>query len=360
MKYIVYQTTNKINKKIYIGVHETENPEIFDGYIGCGAYVNKPTTYNKGKTHLHNAILKYGVNAFIRTTLKVFDNLEDALDLECWIVDDEFVKRTDTYNMTLGGGYPPLLTKKVYQFNLDGVLIKEWKSIVSVIDHYKCNNKRVTMAINEKRSFNNSYWSFYKEINVNSYRLSSRGYVFQYNKDGKLLNTFTSASEASLRLDIQRDAIVNAVFNRTTCSGYYFLKADDDINILLKEKSSKVLANLTPVYRYLISGKFDKEYKSIAEAVKDNEKANHGNIIRAIKNNKTCAGFKWSYIKSDIIKPFEEVKLKPIKVAQYDLNHNLIKIWDSVSECKKEFPSCQRVCRKERRSTNGFIFEYVS
>ena len=61
MKYIVYLTTNKINNKIYIGVHETENPEVFDGYIGCGAYINKPATYNKNKTHLHNAILKYGI-----------------------------------------------------------------------------------------------------------------------------------------------------------------------------------------------------------------------------------------------------------------------------------------------------------
>ena len=52
LKYIVYLTTNKINNKIYIGVHKTD-PTQFDGYIGCGAYINKPNTYNKGKTHLH-------------------------------------------------------------------------------------------------------------------------------------------------------------------------------------------------------------------------------------------------------------------------------------------------------------------
>lgn len=360
MKYIVYLTTNKINNKIYIGVHETENPEVFDGYIGCGAYINKPATYNKNKTHLHNAILKYGISAFYRTTLKVFDTLEDALDLECWLVSDDFVKRTDTYNMVIGGGYPPLLNKKVYQFNLNGNLIKSWKSIISIINFYKVNKDRIWMAIKEKRSFDNCYWSYTNEININNYRLSTRGYVFQYNKDGKLLNTFKNASEASLKLDIQRDAVVNAVFNRTTCNGYYFLRADEDINKLLNEKSSKLLINTTKVYRYTLDGKFNKEYNSVSEVSKELPKASHGNIIRAIKNNRTCAGYKWSYVKSDIIQPFSELQLKAVKIAQYDINHNLIKIWDSVSECKKEFPSCQKVCRKERKTLKGFIFEYIS
>lgn len=360
LKYIVYLTTNKINNKIYIGVHETNNPNVFDGYIGCGAYINRPASYNKGKTHLHKAILKYGTSAFKRITLKIFDKLEDALDLECWLVDDKFVKRTDTYNMTLGGGYPPVMSKKVYQFDLQGNLIKTWDSIISIIDYYKCNKDRIWMAIKDKRSFDNTYWSYTNEININNYRLSSRGYVFQYNKDGKLLNTFENASQAALKLDIQRDAIVNAVFERTLCGGYYFLRADEDINKLLYNKSHKLLTNTTKVFRYTLNGNFNKEYNSITEATKDTPKTSHGNIIRAIKNNRTCGGFKWSYIKSDIIKPYSELDLKPVRVAQYDLNHNLIKIWNTVSECKKEFPSCQKVCRKERKSSKGYIFEYIS
>ena len=360
LKYIVYLTTNKINNKIYIGVHETTTPYKFDGYLGCGAYVNKPSSYNKNKTHLHNAILKYGTSAFIRKTLKVFDKLEDALDLESWLVNDEFVKRTDTYNMVIGGGYPPITSKLVYQFDLQGNLIKKWTSIVSIIDYYKINKDRIWMAIKDKRSFDNCYWSYTNEININTYRLSSRGYVFQYTKDGKLLNTYKNASEASLKLDIPRDAIINAVFDRTTCNGYYFLRADENINKLLNEKSSKVLINTTKVYRYLLDGKFDKEYNSVKDAVSDTPKTSHGNIIRAIKNNRTCGGYKWSYIKSDIIKSYSELDLKPVKIAQYDLNHNLIKIWDSISECKKQFPSCQKVCRKQRKTSKGYIFEYLS
>ena len=360
MKYIVYLTTNKINNKIYIGVHETEDPEVFDGYLGCGAYINKPSSYNKGKTHLHRAILKYGVSAFHRHTLKIFDNLEDALDLEAWLVTEEFVKRTDTYNMITGGWTPPIPLKTIYEFDLQGNLIKTWDSIKDIVTTYNINKNRITMCIKDKRSFNNSFWSEVNKINVSEYRLSSRGYVFQYNKDGMLLNTFENASEAALKLDISRDSIINSIFNRTTCCGYYFLRADEDINKLLVEKSNKLLINTTPVYRYLLNGTFDKEYKSIKDAINDTSKTSHGNIIRAIKNNRTCGGFKWSYIKSEIIKPYNEQNIKAVKVAQYDLNHNLVKIWDSVTECKKVFPSCQKVCRKERKSSKGFIFEYIS
>lgn len=360
MKYIVYLTTNRINNKIYIGVHGTEDPNVFDGYLGDGAYANRPSTYNKGKCHLHNAILKYGTSAFYRITLKEFDSLEDALDLEAWLVTENFVKRSDTYNMVVGGGAPPILNKTIYEFDLNGDLKKVWNSMKSITEHYSINKDRIAMCIKDKRSFNNSYWSEEDTINVEDYRLSTRGYVFQYNKDGLLLNTFENASEASKILDISRDTIVNAVFNRTTCCGYYFLRADEDINKLLNDKSSKVLAHVTPVYRYSKDGVFNKEYSSISDAVKDTPKSSHGNIIRAIKNNRTCGGYKWSYIKSETIQPFTEQVIKVIKIAQYDLNHNLIKIWDSVADCKKEFPSCQKVCRKERKSLKGYIFEYIS
>ena len=55
MKYIVYLTKNKLEKvnginRIYIGVHATENPTIFDGYIGCGVYIKQPSTYINPKT----------------------------------------------------------------------------------------------------------------------------------------------------------------------------------------------------------------------------------------------------------------------------------------------------------------------
>ena len=54
MKYIVYQTVCKTNKKIYIGVHSTENPDIFDGYLGCGVYIYRPSSYQNANTPFIN------------------------------------------------------------------------------------------------------------------------------------------------------------------------------------------------------------------------------------------------------------------------------------------------------------------
>lgn len=86
--YIIYQTTNIINNKIYIGKHITSN--IDDGYLGSGK-------------RLINAIKKYGCKNFKREIL-FFLNSEEELNLkEQELVNLEFIQRNDTYNITLGG-----------------------------------------------------------------------------------------------------------------------------------------------------------------------------------------------------------------------------------------------------------------
>ncbi len=62
MKYIVYCTTCTINGKIYIGVHKTENPDIFDGYIGNGIEIG--WNIKNPKTAFQNAVKKYGYSKF--------------------------------------------------------------------------------------------------------------------------------------------------------------------------------------------------------------------------------------------------------------------------------------------------------
>jgi len=360
MKYIVYLTTNKINNKIYIGIHGTENPDVWDGYLGNGILANSPKTYMNGGEALKRAVKKYGVNNFYRQTLHVFDTRKEALKMEAILVDIDFVKRSDTYNMTLGGGMPPDLSKKVFQFDLDGNLIKEWKNQVEVTTFYNKYRDLMWHCIKEKRSFLDCYWSNNDSINIEEYRLSRTKCIYQYNSKGILLGIFDNIKQASIKLDIEKNRIINAISQRSILDGCYFLTIATPIEEVLEFRKNKNNGK-KKVFRYTLDNKFDIEFNSLADAAKASGLKNGHNISDAIKKFGTSGGYKWSFIKSDI---FIEATVNPEIVAQkvgvYDLENNLIKTFETVSECMKKFPYCRRVLRKERKTAHNHIFKYIS
>lgn len=88
MIYTVYKITNLLNKKIYIGVHKTENAN--DSYLGSGTLIIR-------------AKEKYGKENFVKEILFEFDNEDAAYEKEEELVDIDFISRPDTYNVILGG-----------------------------------------------------------------------------------------------------------------------------------------------------------------------------------------------------------------------------------------------------------------
>lgn len=86
--YLIYQITNNINGKIYIGKHETFNVD--DDYFGSGKY-------------LKQAIKKYGLENFTKTILIDLKNAEEMNLLERIVVTPEFCAREDVYNINVGG-----------------------------------------------------------------------------------------------------------------------------------------------------------------------------------------------------------------------------------------------------------------
>lgn len=87
MYYTIYRTTNTLNGKIYVGMHQTENLD--DGYLGSGKVIK-------------NSVSKYGKEIFHKEILFIFDTEEEMRQKEKELVTDEFCLRDDTYNLTLG------------------------------------------------------------------------------------------------------------------------------------------------------------------------------------------------------------------------------------------------------------------
>jgi hypothetical protein len=133
MKYhFTYQTKCLVNGKTYIGVHSTN--KINDGYIGCG--ILSPSTIKSQikanrTSPILNAINKYGYNNFKLEILSFFDSKEEAYEDEAYIVNEEWVKSKDNYNVKVGGiggtTLPNLISFKddIIKMYLDGAQYKE-------------------------------------------------------------------------------------------------------------------------------------------------------------------------------------------------------------------------------------------
>lgn len=364
MKYIVYLTKNIINSHIYIGVHKTEDPDVWDYYLGDGCYANKPSSYNHCNVPFAAAVHKYGPKNFRRTTLKIFNTLDEALRLEAILVDEHFIRRKDTYNITLGGGVPPVLNKKVFQYDLNGVFVKEWFSIIEVTTNLHLWNGAIRKAVNEKQSCANYYWTFdfVESLNISEYRLTKyKTHLLVYNRDKLLLNEFSSVVEAGQFYDIDPKAISSCIYDNSFCQGLIFLPVTKTLDDFFKAIENRKFVCKTKIYKYdLHSGNYLDEYESIADAKNDVGLKSHAPIIRAAKTGKTSSGFRWSYFKVDNIlnNPSQDVPSKPKKIAQYTLDNNLVKIWD-INECRKLYPNCVKVCRGARNKAYNYVWKYI-
>jgi group I intron endonuclease len=83
-----YQIKNLINGKTYIGVHSTDS--LNDDYMGSGKQL-KP------------AFKKYGKENFFKIILCFFDTVNEAYEEEKFLVNEEWIKSKDNYNIAIGG-----------------------------------------------------------------------------------------------------------------------------------------------------------------------------------------------------------------------------------------------------------------
>ena len=153
--YIIYEITNKINQKKYIGCHVTKN--LNDFYMGSGKY-------------LKNAIKKYGVENFEKIILYFCDSEEEMLKMEREIVNEDIVNSDIYYNLSLGGGsfYHIYNNLDKYRFYFQNkVIVKDKNNNILKVntddERYK-NGEFVSVLKNRIicKDKDNNFYSIYK------------------------------------------------------------------------------------------------------------------------------------------------------------------------------------------------------
>lgn len=362
-KYIVYLTKNtkdQINgiNRIYIGVHKTSDPEIFDGYIGCGVYINCPSTYMYPKTPFQYAVKKYGVKAFVRQTLFIYDNATDAYKKEAEIVDLDFLKLDYTYNACLGGTYY-CKYKSLYQFDLKGNLMKKWEYSKEAYEFYGLPMEKFEYAIHGKHPLLNSFWSSTEKINISEFSTKTWGepkVTHLYSKNGKWLAEFESQTKCAEYIGATKQAVCKGVANQNLIKNkYYVTNYLTDLFI----PKPRIQYSKTTLYVYnkdsvLLFKGVGKEIMPILElhswkGISDIFRYKHG-------------WYKEFYISTkEIDKVPEIVNKSSIKVDVYDKYGNFIETLDKIKDVREKYkvPSSKiKNIEQGNRYFGEYIFKY--
>lgn len=354
MKYIVYLTENIVNNKIYIGIHKTENPEIFDGYLGNGVSIRDQSKIKHPKEPFHYAIKKYGIKNFRRSTIKVFDTLEDALKLEAEIVNEEFIKRKDTYNITLGGGIPPIRQIEVYQFDLQGNLVKKYNSILEASKVLNIDDSAIGYALKNKTTSGEYLWATTDRINIQEYTTSlQRQDVYLYTKEGEFAYEFKSISECAKFLGLTVAPVQRAFYQQWKIGNYYISNKK-----LEYYKPEKIELN-GDYHQYNLDGSYIRSFSS-RKKLMDFFGCNMDGINQSIRMGKPYKNYLWHRgTKLDSVKPYQ-LKQTIKKVGQYTLDGKLVKVYNTVREARKDFSNVNKVLKGTASQCKGYTFKYIS
>lgn len=110
------------------------------------------------------------------------------------------------------------------------------------------------------------------------------------------------------------------------------------------------------IYQYNLTGELESTFQSLEEASKSSSISEESISHACVGDRKTCNGFYWTYTSTFDLK--EDYRKK--KVIQYDLEGELVKVFDSISDASKQTEinksSIAKCCRGERNKAGGFIW----
>jgi hypothetical protein len=312
---------NKIPKKP--GIYLIYNAETNKCYVGSSIdlwrrLLDKHLPSLRNNTHINEHLQsswnKYGSKSFLYIIVETFDKDTDIKEREQFYMNkillaDKFIYEGNNFIVKNGYNKRPvseynrdfakLISKKILQYKITGEFVREWDSIIEAKE--TLNVRGISRV-------------------CKGHKFSAGGFIWRY-------------------------------------------KVEDNYPLII-EVNYKSYAKNIPILQYDLDGLFIKEWVSRAEIEKE-----LGHIIKISKKNneyKRSLNFIWKFKKSEnfpkkIDAPNNYKGLANRKVLQYDLNGDLVKIWDNTTQIKEELGliNITAACNDRTKTIYGFIWRYV-
>ena len=226
----LYKITNMINGKIYIGIHSTT--DLNDRYMGSGK-------------RLLNAFKKYGIKNFNKEILCFCNTREEICQLEKEIVNEEFIKREDVYNLNTGGQYglhSEETKRKISESNKGQKswakgkkLSKEHRERISKsrIGYKHSEATREKMREAQKGEKSHNYGKKFSEATREKMRKNHKDFsgknnpcskrVLKIDRDGNVVYVYDTIKEAAISCEFKHsNCLKHYIKNNKPYKGYYY------------------------------------------------------------------------------------------------------------------------------------------
>lgn len=292
-KYIVYETTNRINNKRYIGVHKCEDYD--DCYLGSGKL-------------LKIAINKYGINNFYRHIMFVYDNAEEAYNKEKELVTVELINSEDYYNLAIGGcgnihdTYHNEVNKKKLICHQTGEI---FESVTAAAEYINISASSISKAINNpNQPVKNLHFFTLDQYDSNIYvTFPQIGRKVIYLNNKKIYLSIKSAAED---LNLNFKSLCNALAEKTSDEIY---SLDNNYFLYYDEYDENQQYSITK--RKIRCIELNKIFNTLLEAAiflkHENPKMGSIGIGTAIRECKKMYKYTWEYVYETISLPFESI-----------------------------------------------------
>lgn len=152
------------------------------------------------------------------------------------------------------------------------------------------------------------------------------------------------------QIDTAQDA------NELALKESYYISKFDSINYGYNSNKGGGFKKL--IYQYNLTGELESTFQSLEEASKSSSISEDSISHACIGDRKTSNGFYWTYTSTFDLK--EDYRKK--KVIQYNLEGEILNVFDSISEASKATEinksSIAKCCRGERKKAGNSIWKF--